>query len=240
MRALIALLAALALSAAPARAADCALPAAKVLLQEGEASGRASRLLQVWELADGPVWWSSADPAGYDAFRARAARLAAETDPVRLLQQVPSANNRIVTEHAQAWIRPANCLEKLLQQAQDRRIDTFAEPTEFMSFVLRSPDARRLRVYFYTVNRDGIGRVTPIAEPAMVDRRAGWMLLAGLHNHNFHPGRPDLNAPLAPSAPDAQFNRNFAQEAGMAEAWITNGLHTARIPASAFDLFETR
>jgi len=227
------------LVAAPAGAATCAFPQeARVLHEQGEPQAKGSRLLRVWEAPEGPVWWSTADPKGYGDFRARVRRHAGETDPLRLLQQVPSKNNQVVAENAKAWIGPANCLEKLLQQAQDRRIDTFRDPTEFAAFVLRSPDGKTLRIYSYTVNQDGIGRITPLADPVMADREAGWTVLGGLHNHNFHPGQPLLNAPLAPSAPDAHFNVNFAREAGMAEAWITNGLHTVRIPAAAFHLFD--
>jgi len=64
-----------------------------------------------------------------------------------------------------------------------------------------------------------------------------WTIVAMLHNHAFHPGQPELNGAPAPSRPDAQFLVNFAGS-GMAEAWITNGLHTAHIPAAAFGLFE--
>lgn len=231
--------AAVALWAGGAQAGErCALPSARVLAQSGDAHASGGRLLQVWDVPESPVWWSRAEPAGYDAFRAKVAKHVGETNPVRLLAQVPSRNNQLVAERATDWIGPATCLEKLLQQVQDRRIDTFASPTEFLAFVLRSADGARLRVYFYTVNQDGIGRATPASDPVLADRRAGWLVLGGLHNHAFHPGQPELNAPLAPSKPDAQFNQNFAASAGMAEAWITNGLHTARIPAAAFGAFE--
>lgn len=216
----------------------CALPPARVIEQSGEPGAKGGRLLQVWEVADAAVWWSDADPAGYGAFRAKVAQHAGETDPLKLLAQVPSANNRIVSQWAADWIRPANCLEKLLQQAQDRRIDTFTSPTEFLAAVLRSADGARLRIYFYTINQDGIGRATPVTGPATADHQAGWKVLGILHNHAFHPGQPELNSPLAPSTPDARSMANFAASAGLAEAWITNGLHTARIPAAAFGLFE--
>jgi len=216
--------------------AVCAFPSPpKVLAEQGEPHAKGSRLLQTWEFAEAPVWWSKAEPAGYGAFRARAKRLARETDPVKLLGQTPSANNRLVAENARAWIAPATCLEKLLQ---DRRSDTFSAPTEFVSLVLRSADGARLRVYFYTVNQDGIGRASPISEPAAADHQAGWTVLGALHNHNFHPGDARQNSPLAPSLPDAQFNVNMAREAGLQSAWITNGLHTAHIPASAFGAME--
>jgi len=225
---------------AGARAEEaCAFPEPpRVIEQAGAADAAGGRLRQVWEMEDRPVWWSRTKPEGYGAFEAKAAAKAGETDPLRLLAQAPSANNRRVAARAADWIGPINCLEMLLQQTQDRRVDTFASPTEFMAIVLRSPDAQRLRVYYYTVNQDGIGRTSPISDLALADRGEGWSVLAALHNHAFHPGTPSLNGLLAPSGPDAQFLANFAASAGLAEAWITNGLHTARIPASAFGRFE--
>ena len=235
----LAAIAALGLAWGAQAAPVCAFPSPpKVLSVRGDAHAKGAQLLQVWELADAPVWWSKADPDGYGAFRARVRRRAGETDPVKLLGQTPSANNRLVAANAAAWIAPATCLEKLLFQAQDRRIDTFAAPTEFVSVILKSPDRARLRAYFYTVNQDGIGRMSSVTGWALADQRAGWTLLAMLHNHNFHPGHPRQNSPLAPSLPDAQFNANLAREGGLRAAWITNGLHTAHIPAEAFGRFE--
>jgi len=184
-------------------------------MAEGEPHAAGSKLLQMWEFDDAPVFASEAEPAGYEAFRRRAAAAVGDTDPLRPLRANPGRNNDLVARHAGAWVRPATCLQKLLQKAQDDRIDTFASPTEFMAFVLRSPDGARLRVYFYTANFDGIGRVGPAAEPAARDHAAGWTVLAG-----------------------AQFNLRFHAQTGMAEAWIPNGLHTAQIPAAAFPLFE--
>jgi hypothetical protein len=220
-------------------AETCAFPQApRVLESSGDPHARGSRLLQLWEMDDAPIWWSNQEPSGYEAFRAQAAAKAGDTDPIALLRQAPSRNNALVEQNAADWIGPATCLEMLLQQTQHQRLDTFVQPTEFGAAVLRSPDARRLRVYFYTINEDGIGNATPFSGPAARDAAAGWKVLALLHNHNFHPGQPELNGALAPSKPDARFNMNFAMRSGMAQAWITNGLHTARIPARAFPLFD--
>ena len=103
--------------------------------------------------------------------------------------------------------------------------------------VLRSSAGARLRIYFYTVNQDGIGRVGPVSEPTLADVAQGWRVVLGMHTHAFHPGQPLLDGILAPSVPDADFNANFAESAGMQAAWITNGIHTVRIPAEAFGLF---
>ena len=235
-----ALIAALVLAPAAAAAADvCAFPEPpRVLAQSGDPHARGARLLQVWEMDDAPVWWSQAEPKGYAAFRAQVAAKAGNTDPAFLLAQNPSPNNRLVAANAAQWIAPANCLEMLLQQTQNQRIGVFDAPTEFSAVILRSPDTKRLRIYFYTINEDGIGRASPVSDPAAEDSRAGWKVLAAIHNHAFHPGQPPLNAALAPSTADAQFNVNYAARAGMAEAWITTGLHTAHIAAAAFAQFE--
>lgn len=211
-----------------------------MLEQSGDSHGPDGRLLQVWETADNPVLWSEASPAGaYQDFRRQVAVMGLETDPVALLNAAPALtpNNALVIENADTWITPANCLEKLLAGYQHARIDTFASPTEFASIVMRSPDRTRLRVYFYTINQDGIGRMTPLAQPAERDRQAGWTMELVLHSHVFHPGRPELDGLIAPSVPDAGLAFNMLG-VGLKQAWITNGVHTVRIPAEAFVVFE--
>ena len=227
------------LAARPAPGACAFGVAPTVLLDDGDPHAKNGKRLEMWEVADAPIWWSAVHPDGaYGDFRAKVAARVPETRPIPLLRQVPQANNQVILDHARQWIHPANCLEMLLIARQYARIDLLEQPTEFAAVVLRSPDGRRLRIYNYTINQDGIGRATPISEPAARDHRGGWAILGFLHNHNFHPGDPLTNGPLAPSVPDANFNLNFAREAGLAEAWITNGLNTVRIPAAAFPAFE--
>jgi hypothetical protein len=218
----------------------CRLGAPTVMLREGASDQPGSRLLQYWEMPNDPVWWSEATPDSpvYQDYRRKVAANVSLTDPVRLLQRSPTHNNKIVLAEARNWIRPANCLERLLQAEQHSRLDALEIPTEFLSFVLLSADEKRVRVYFYTVNYDGIGAATPVSAPVVQAREEGWTVLAGLHNHGFHPGQPTLDGILAPSSPDAHFNFNFAAKVGMKEAWITNGIHSAHIPASEFSRFE--
>jgi hypothetical protein len=102
---------------------------------------------------------------------------------------------------------------------------------------MRSADNSRLRVYFYTINQDGIGRASPLTQPAERDRQAGWTMEIVLHSHVFHPGQPELDGLIAPSVADADLAFNLL-DAGLKQAWITNGVHTVRIPADAFGLFE--
>lgn len=220
-------------------ATGCAFPQKPVvLMQEGEAHQPGSRLLQFWDMDDAPVLWSSQAPAVYRDFRAGVKRHVRDADAVRLLAQNATTNNRLVAQNAGHWIHPVVCLEMLLQGAQHGRLDTFKNPTEFASFVLRSKDGKRLRVYFYTVNQDGIGRMSPLTQPVAKDIKTGWRVLFTLHNHNFHPGQPQLNGIVAPSVPDAQFAYNVREELALPQARITNGVSTVRIPASAFAQFE--
>lgn len=209
-----------------------------MLQQSGDSHGPDGKLLQVWEVQNDPVLWSTATPRdpNYQDFLTKLDRTGIGTDPLALLSASPTPNSDLVARNARDWIKPAGCLEKLLIGHQHGRMDTFAAPTEFASLVLRSPDEDRLRIYYYTINQDGIGRASPITEPAMVDLQAGWRLAVALHNHAFHPGQPKLNGITAPSEPDADFNVNLAAS-GLEQAWITNGLHTVRIPASAFSQF---
>lgn len=225
----------------------CALPAApRIIASEGESGAKGARLVQVWDVPDAAVYWSDANPRNpaYDAFVAGVARHVRVTDPVALLRASPAwgdpqlkRNNALVADHAAEWIKPAGCLEKLMLSVQEARVATFYRPTEFAVLVLRSPTGSRLRIYYLTVNEDGIGRVSPLTEPAGLDVKQGWRVVVVLHNHSFHPGQPSLDGVLAPSTADAQFAVNLAAENGLSAAWITNGLNTSRIPAEAFGLF---
>lgn len=212
-----------------------------ILQSSGDPHGPDGKLLQVWTIPNEPVLWSDASPAsgGYSDFLAGVRASAVETDPVKLLEATATMrNNLIVIENADNWIHPAGCLEKLLVGVQHVRIDTFKSPTEFATIVTQSPDAARLRIYFYTINQDGIGRASPITDPARKDVEQGWTMKLILHPHAFHPGDPQLNGPVAPSIADADLAFNLQASMGLQESWITNGISTVRIPASAFGLFD--
>jgi hypothetical protein len=226
---------------ADAASARCMLPApAQILLQQGDPHKAESKLLQMWEIPDRAEWASRADPQdpAYADFLEQVRLHAGNTDPAFLLSQNPIANNRLVLKNRRAWVHPATCLEKALQAVQHGRIGTFQSPTEFGSIALQSKG--RLRVYYYTVNADGIGRVSPLTEPVLRDMAAGWKVLWALHNHNFHPGQPILNGPIAPSSADAGFALNSRDDLKLPEARITNGIDTVRIPASAFGQFQIK
>lgn len=208
-------------------------------MADGDPHAVGGRLLQLWEVPDDPVLWSETVPEAGDCrrFRGELAERRIETDPVRLLERSPTENNRMVIDHAGDWIRPATCLEMLMFGHQHGRLDIFETPSEFASIILRSADGQRLRIYYYTMNHDGIGRMDPIAEPALADRRDGWEVLVVLHSHVFHPGQPQVDGIPAPSEPDADFHMRFHAGSGMREARITNGVHTVIMPASSFGSF---
>lgn len=208
-----------------------------VLMEQGESHRVGSKILQVWDIQDHPILWSKADPPNYQAFRRRVIALMKNADPVHLLRANPSRNNDLVADNAKLWVKPATCLQKLLHQVQHERLDTLETPTEYAAVLLhQSP--QRLRIYYYSNNQNGIGRMNAITQPVAQAHQDGWRVIAGLHNHNFRPDDAQLNGAVAPSLPDAQFNIRFAAQVGMAQAWITNGLDTAEIPGSAFHLFE--
>jgi len=231
-----------ALVEAPAHAAaPCEFPnPPRVIMEDGDPHISGSRLLQVWEAPNHPVYWSEIAPhsGAYGEFRAELNELETAIDPVRLLERSPTENNALVIRRADDLIKPAGCLEMLLVGYQHERLNTFTDPTEFASIILRSPDKARLRVYYYTINHDGIGRMTPVVEPALDDMRDGWQVLVALHNHAFHPDQPELDGILAPSIPDADFHVRFHAESRVEEAWITNGVDTVRMPAASFTDFQ--
>ncbi|TIP12511.1 hypothetical protein [Mesorhizobium sp.] len=179
-------------AAAPAHAKRaCEFESApRVLMEDGDPHEVGSKLLQLWEVADHPVLWSETAPetGDYRRFRDDLAQRKIETDPMHLLERSPTENNRMVMRNAGDWIRPAACLEMLMFGHQYGRLNTFETPSEFASIILRSADRQRLRVYYYTINHDGIGRMDSIVEPTLDDRRDGWEVLVALHSHVFHPG----------------------------------------------------
>jgi hypothetical protein len=162
----------------------------------------------------------------------------ADTAPSHLLAQSPTPNNLVVAAHA-GWIGPAQCVETALLAEQYARIPLDHGSTEFAAFLLRSPDAKQLRIYNYTRNADGIGRVGPLTDAVAADMASGWRMTAMLHNHNFHPGQPALNGITAPSGADAQLAQSLAENYGLQAMWITNGVDTVRIPRDAFPLLAT-
>ena len=160
-----------------------------VLVREGDQRAADGRLLVRWDVKTSTIWDGTAQPSegAYQSFRDELARRLVTTDPRRVLRRSPTTNNLLVLAHARIWIKPATCLEKSLYGLQHDRISTFDEPTEFSAFVLSSPDNKTQRIYWYSVNRNGIGNASPLTDPVRGDVMAGWRVRYVLHSHPFKP-----------------------------------------------------
>jgi hypothetical protein len=223
-------------AASPSR--PCILPAPVVVHADPSPTMPGASLLQRYDVPGIASWEGTQDPVGPDwpAARRAMATLARSTDPVTLLLGYPTANNRLVARHAAEWIAAPTCLEKALLGAQHARLSFAAAPTEFIAFVLARPDSDRLRIWYYTVNRNGSGSMTPLTSAIQPDLDAGWTLRYSLHNHPFAADTARWHGIPGPSAGDAQFHQNYAPRHALPEARITNGFSTVRIPAKAFPL----
>lgn len=224
-----------------AHAPICKFPTQpKILLSEGHDYEPDARLLQFWDVEQPQILWSrTATPTrSYRRYLSQVRQMGFTVDPAAALRASPSINNDVVLAAAAEWIHPANCLEKLLMGIQNDRVSIRRDPTEFVSIGLYRPETERMRIYFYSVNRNGIGAMTPLTRLVDADLLVGWRVKFVLHNHAFHLSEPALNGIVAPSIPDANFNVNFAQSHGLPEARITNGIDTVVIPAAAFDRFQ--
>jgi hypothetical protein len=210
----------------------------EVLSVSGDPHVKGGQILQVWDVPNLPVFLTTRRPisGSYDGFLNRLHNSGVETDPVKLLERTPipreRRNTTIVLQEARTWIGPINCLEMLLLGVQNERINIFEDPTEFVSFVLRSNDGKRLRIIFFSKNEYVLGNVSSILGQVAENHARGWAVVAALHNHNFHLREPELNGVVAPSAADAHLNRGLADRFQMEEAWITNGVSTGENPGT--------
>jgi hypothetical protein len=214
---------------------------AQILSEVGDPHTKGSQIFKVWEVSNLPVYLTTKRPSSgsYGLFLERLLKSGVEIDPVKLLQLNPIHNSLVVIEEARAWIGPINCLEMLLLSEQNDRIALLDDSTEFLSVILRSLDEKRLKIYFFSKNENGIGNVSSIMVKIRADKAQGWILISMLHNHNFELHAPELNAAVAPSVPDGLLNQQLQLRDEIEAAWITNGLNTVRIPARAFGRFQS-
>jgi hypothetical protein len=231
-------------------AAACALDTpATTISMSGATHEPGSTLFQVWELDDSAAFWAAETPdsAGYSSFERHLKESGLDTDPASLLriEQQPGEsaadvfNRSVALERAETLIGPANCLERLLIGMQNERMPILETSTEFAAVILRSADGSRLRVYHFAKNSGGFGGLGELLAPVGRDHRAGWTVHAFLHNHNFRAGPNVSSGVTAPSAADAQSQLSLAANLQLQEAWITNGIHTIRIPAAEFGRFKS-
>jgi hypothetical protein len=78
-----------------------------------------------------------------------------------------------------------------------------------------------------------MSELMPFVEADVAD---GWELRAHMHSHPLSPdGQYDIAGTVLPSSADIQTYRRLRDELGLQEAWITNGIHSARYGADEFD-----
>jgi hypothetical protein len=219
-----------------------------------------------FDLPDRPRLWEPAEPDDEVArFReAVRGRLGMDVDARSLLERQRSiyaamppewrgeaANGTFVLDGRAGTIHPVGCLEAMLWKWQAARYSMLEHPTEFGAFILRGDGI--VRVYLSSADLVGQKIRGPVVERVAADVRTGFRLLAHLHNHPFLLDRAvgdrmwtmegtvdDVAGALAPSMTDVQFYRSIRDDLGLEEAWVTNGLETARFRAAELDLLMTR
>jgi hypothetical protein len=219
-----------------------------------------------FDLPDTPHLWEPAEPDRVisqfrDVVRAR---LGGEADPRVLIERQraifakmssewtgEATNATLVAEGRAGSIAPIGCLEAMLWKWQAARYPMLEHPTEFGAFVLRGNG--RVRIYLSSADLVGQKIRGAITDRVRADASNGFQHLIHIHNHPFlfdrkvgdrmwtvEATREDVAGALVPSMTDVQFYRSLRNSHGLAEAWVTNGLHTSRFRAGEFGLLTGR
>lgn len=221
-----------------------------------------------FELTDSPRLWEPAEPDSIiwrfrDAVRHRLGA-DADIDAWSLLRRqraifetMPEAwrgeaiNSTLLLERRVGTVAAVGCLEAMLWKWQAARYPMIEHPTEFGAFVLRR--LGRVRVYLSSADLVGQRIRSDVAQRVQADRRDGFHVTAHIHNHPFLFDRvvgdrmwtlegtqDDVAGALAPSMTDVQFYRRLRESLDLQQAWVTNGLETARFLAIEFDSLTAR
>ena len=219
-----------------------------------------------FDLPELPRLWEPAEPDEViSTFRkAVRARLGTDVDARSLVERqraifatMPAewngeaVNATLLLEGRVGRIIPIGCLEAMLWKWQAARYPMLEHPTEFGAFVMRGHG--RVRVYLSSADLVGQKARGKVMELVRADVLAGFHLLTHIHNHPFlfdravgdrmwtvEATREDVAGALAPSMTDVQFYRKLRDSHGLEEAWVTNGLQTARFHAPDFDTLTAR
>lgn len=235
MRALVVIAAVGACAGHRAALEPCELPKARtVVVTDGAAR------LERWDLVDTGALFTPALPAGaaYRAFRDQARADGAELrrpiadrtppadDAEREMWRREDHNAELMMSGQAGRLRPVQCLEAL----------TFVPERETIVLVLRRDAATRL--YVGTSDQMFPPKTVYGTTQAAADVAAGWRLDVVLHNHTVQRrgDRMALGAPTLSTA-DVSLFRNLVADLGLREAWVTNGVYTAEVPATAFSKF---
>ena len=135
------------------------------------------------------------------------------------------------------------CFQSILFDLQNRDWPLSLGPVEMGALVLERQvgTSTHLRAYVKTQKQadyTGIA-MSDLEARAATDLAAGWQLRAHMHSHPLSPdGIYDLSGTVIPSTPDSNSYRRLRDERNLREAWITNGVDSARYLASEFNELE--
>jgi hypothetical protein len=135
------------------------------------------------------------------------------------------------------------CFQSILFDLQNRDWPLALGPVEMGALVLERQvgTSTQLRAYVKTQKQadyTGIA-MSDLEARAATDLAAGWQLRAHMHSHPLSPdGIYDLSGTVIPSTPDSNSYRRLRDEKNLREAWITNGVDSARYLASEFNELE--
>jgi hypothetical protein len=162
-----------------------------------------------------------------------------------------AVNGSLVLEERVGSIGSTNCIEAMLWKWQAARYPMLEHPTEFGAFVLRRNG--EVRIYLSSADMVGQRLRSGLIKLVEADVAAGFEVVAHSHNHPFlfdrrvgdrmwttEATKADVAGALAPSMTDVQLFRALRSSIGLREAWITNGLESARFMADDFNKLVAR
>lgn len=231
----------------PAQAAGCQWP--KATRSDSLAEGSAT--VQVLEIPNDQGLFSSATSADPD-FEDWTRRLKGliDTDPIALLRRQRSIYARfgdraglrkydLIMSGQLGKIAPINCIESLFFAQQLRVFPASLQSMEVPereAFILKSPDASALRIYFDTQGGDSVGNDAYVKAHVAEDVGQGWVLSAHIHNHFFRlrNSTGDYAGTVIPSEGDRWAYVDAGKGLNLRSAWITNGISTVHIERDEF------
>jgi hypothetical protein len=136
-------------------------------------------------------------------------------------------------------VRPIHCLESILFAHQHRRFSQIDQPTELIASILRRGD--QVRIYLGAGDQMFPPKSVYGFDLVEADLAGGWQLEAILHNHTVHrDGDAVVLGTPSPSTSDVQLMRALVESLGVRRVLVTNGVHTADVPAEALERLESR
>ena len=219
---------------------ECEFDTAPVILEQG-----ATETHQMWDFINFSIFWSEILPSGseFTAFQ-NGIRNSLNIDPIAILEKqypifansvnenmrLEGKNIRAVIDNNIDDIRPINCIEALLVEAQTKRLPLIEYPNEFMAAILtKAVNGRDLiRVYLSTSDKNFHKPRTDLFENDIL--KNDWEFLLFIHNHPFYLSKyPDglYQGGVAPSINDVQFGRkHLVEDLKLKFLVVTNGFHS--------------